>query len=109
MGAFDGPFALAVALAFVQFAGCTAGGEALPRGVVLNTAEGVSGWGACAQARFLWAWGTSTVVFRGLHLLSAGGEGNQIHIVVAMAIVAGPAPGCSVLYLEARPCRSVYP
>jgi len=90
MGAFGGPFALAMGIVLLQFAGVALWEEALFRGVfILNTAEGLSGWDVSLRTRVFGAWLVPTVVFGGLHALSAGGEGVALSAVVGQAILAG--------------------
>lgn len=90
LGASAGPFLLAVAIVFVQFAGVALWEEVLFRGVfILNAAEGLAGWDASPQTRIFGAWGISTLVFGGLHFLSAGDVGVSPTVVAISATVAG--------------------
>lgn len=89
-GAFDVPLLVALGIILLQFAGVALWEETLFRGVfILNTTEGLSGWSASRTVRVVGAWLLATLVFGGLHVLSAGGEGVSVGVVVTQAIIAG--------------------
>lgn len=89
-GAFDVPLPVALGIILLQFAGVALWEETLFRSVfILNAAEGLSGWSASRTARVVGAWGLATLVFGGLHVLSAGGEGVSVGVVVTQAVIAG--------------------